>query len=177
MKQKEFSIPFSGLKQGKHEFVYEINNTFFTAFGYHEFNSASVHLTAALHKANTLIELHLEAHGTVTVPCDVTNEPFRQPIRASLLLVIKFGEEYNDDNDEILLLPHGAHHIDIAQYCYEMLVLAVPQKRIHPGLADGTLKSEVLDTLNTLQPKKHKALANNDTDPRWDTLKKLLTNK
>lgn len=177
MKKKELSISFLGLKQGKHEFAYEINNTFFTTFGYHEFSNASLHLTAGLHKTSNLMELHLEAHGTVTVPCDVTNEPFQQPIQASLKLIIKFGEEYNDDNDEIIILPHAAHHINIAQYCYEMLVLAVPQKRIHPGLADGSLKSDVLDKLGALQPKKHRAQPNSDTDPRWDALKKLLTTK
>jgi hypothetical protein len=43
-------------------------------------------------------------------------------------------------------------------------------------VADGTLKSEMLDRLEELQPKEQ----NNDeenTDPRWDGLKKFLTDK
>ncbi|WP_405384732.1 YceD family protein [Maribacter sp. LLG6340-A2] len=176
MKQKEFNIPFSGLKQGKHHFNYQIDNTFFDSFGYDEFNAANLNLDVVLHKTSTMLELDLEASGTVNVNCDITSEPYDQPIDGDLHLVVKFGEEYNDEDDEILILPHGEHQLNISQYVYEMLVLAVPQKRIHPGIEDGTLQSEVLDKLNELQPKE-KRTDKEENDPRWDELKKLLTDK
>ena len=177
MKLKEFSIPFSGLKIGRHEFGYTLDNTFFESFAYEEFNGASIHMEASLNKTSTMMELQITATGTVNVNCDLTSEPFDQMIEnAKLQLVIKFGEEYNDEDDEILILPHGEHQFNIAQYAYEMLVLAVPQKRVHPGVLDGTLRSEVLDKLEALQPKEQKD-NKEDTDPRWDDLKKLLTDK
>lgn len=176
MKLKEFFIPFSGLKLGKHEFEYKIDNTFFESFEYQEFNGASIETIAVLDKMGTMMELDIEAKGTVNVDCDLTGEPFDLPVTAELHLVIKFGEEYNDENDEILIIPHGEYQINIAQYIYEMLALAVPQKRIHPGVEDGTLQSEILDKLEELQPKEIKEQSE-DTDPRWDDLKKLLTDK
>ncbi len=176
MKQKEFNIPFSGLKQGKHNFNFQIDNTFFDSFGYDEFNDAAIALKVVLNKTSTMLELDFEASGTVNVDCDITSEPFDQPIAADLQLVVKFGEEYNDEDDEILILPHGEHQLNISQYVYEMLVLAVPQKRVHPGIADGTLKSELLDKLQELQPKEKRS-NKEENDPRWDELKKLLTDK
>ncbi|MFD2100111.1 YceD family protein [Flagellimonas iocasae] len=176
MKLKEFFIPFSGLKLGKHEFVYKIDNAFFESFEYQEFNGADILVTAILDKMSTMMELGIEAKGTVNVDCDLTGEPYDQPISSDLHLVIKFGEEYNDEDDEILIIPHGEYQINIAQYIYEMLVLAVPQKRVHPGVLDGTLKSEILDKLEELQPKEEKG-ESEKTDPRWDDLKKLLTDK
>ena len=176
MKQKEFSIPFSGLKQGKHDFQYTINNEFFESFGYDEFNDANIVLNVTLKKMSTMLELEMNAHGTVNVNCDLTNEPYRQPISAELELVVKFGEEFNDEDDEILVLPHGEHQVNIAQYVYEILVLAVPRKRIHPGVLDGTLQSEALRKLEELRPKETKETKKN-SDPRWDELKKLLTDK
>jgi uncharacterized metal-binding protein YceD (DUF177 family) len=175
-KLKEFFIPFSGLKLGKHEFEYTIDNTFFESFGYEEFNSSSVNLKATLNKMNTMMELDINASGSVNVNCDLTSEPYNQEIQSDLQLVIKFGEEYNDEDDEILILPHGEYQFNIAQYVYEMLVLAVPQKRVHPGVLDGTLKSEALDKLEELQPKET-IETKQDTDPRWDGLKKLLNDK
>ena len=56
-----------------------------------------------------------------------------------------------------------------------MIVLSVPQKKIHPGIEDGSLESEVLKKLDELSPDKTKN--NNETDPRWDDLKKLLIDK
>ena len=176
MKQKEFDIPFSGLKQGKHGFSYTIDNTFFDSFGYDEFNGADVLVKVILNKTATLMELDFEASGTVNVDCDITSEPFDQPIMANSRLIVKFGEDYNDEDDEILIIPHGEHQINLAQFVYEMLVLAVPLKRVHPGIEDGTLKSEVLDKLEELSPKEKKDNTE-ENDPRWDELKKLLTDK
>ena len=176
MKQKEFLIPFSGLKLGKHEFEYEVDNAFFESFEYQEFNGAKIKVVAVLDKLSTMMELKLNAQGAVNVGCDLTGEPFDQQIDSELHLVIKFGEEYNDENDEVLIIQHGEHQIDIAQYVYEMLVLAVPQKRVHPGVLDGTLESDILDKLEELQPGEEKK-ESEKTDPRWDGLKKLLTDK
>ena len=119
-----------------------------------------------------------EVDGTVNLNCDLTNEPFDQPIKSNFGLIVKFGSEYNDDNEEILIVPHGEFKINVAHYIYELIVLSVPQKRLHPGIKDGTLNSEILETLEDLSPK---SLDNKNSDkgidPRWDSLKKLLTDK
>ncbi len=176
MKNKEYSIPFAGLKQGKHKFEYHIDNTFFESFDYHEFNDAAIELNIVLEKMATVLELEMKTKGIVNLHCDLTNEPFDQKIEASLKLLVKFGESYNDEDDEILILPHGEHQVNIAQYIYEMIVLSVPSKRIHPGVLDGTLNSEVLKKLEELRPKENKK-DKNKIDPRWEVLKKLLTDK
>ncbi|MDP5230135.1 MAG: DUF177 domain-containing protein [Cellulophaga sp.] len=176
-KHREFMIPFSGLKIGTHEFDFKVNNTFFESFEYNEFNDAAIKLVVDLNKSSTMLELVMTAKGTVNVYCDVTNEAYDQPIKATLKLVVKFGDEFNNDNDEILILPHGDFQVDISQYVYEMIVLAVPLKKVHPGIEDGTLESETLDKLEELHPKEIKVTKDKETDPRWDSLKKLLTDK
>lgn len=174
MKKREYFIPFKGLKAGKHNFGYKIDNSFFESFGYAEFNGSNITSEVVLNKMESMMELDIEAKGTVNVNCDLTNEPYDQAMSANLHLVIKFGEDYNDEDDEILILPHGEYQVNIAQYLYEMLVLAVPQKRIHPGVLDGTLKSDALKKLEELQPREN-TKKDERTDPRWDGLKKLLT--
>ena len=176
MKNKEYSIPFAGLKEGKHKFEYHIDNAFFESFDYHEFNDAAIGLNIVLEKMATVLELEMKTKGIVNLHCDLTNEPFDQKTEASLKLLVKFGESYNDEDDEILILPHGEHQVNIAQYIYEMIVLSVPSKRIHPGVLDGTLNSEALKKLEELRPKENKK-DKNKIDPRWEVLKKLLTDK
>ena len=173
-KLKEFTIPFVGLKVGKHRFEFEIDNRFFEHFEYDEFNSADVKVDLLLEKKTTMLELTFEASGTVDVHCDLTNEPFDQPIESELFLVIKFGEEYNDENEDLLILPHGEFEVNVQQYIYELLVLAVPSKRIHPGVIDGSLDSEVLRKLEELSPREKEVKREEDIDPRWNKLKNLL---
>lgn len=176
-KLKDYIIPFVGLKLGKHQFEYEIDNEFFEHFEYDEFNSANVKVDLTLEKKTTMLELTFKASGTVNVYCDLTNEPYDQPISSELLLVVKFGDSYNDDNEDLLILPHGEYEVDVAQYIYELIVLAVPSKRIHPGVEDGSLQSDVLDKLEELSPKEKEIKEEEDIDPRWNKLKNLLNDK
>ncbi len=175
MELKAFIISFAGLKQGKHQFKYEVDNTFFENFGFEEFNSSSIIVEAQLDKRNTIMDLLLEAQGSVNVNCDVTNEPFDLDIDASMDLVIKFGEAFNDDNEELLILSHGEYEFNIAQYVYEMIVLSIPQKRVHPGVEDGTLESDVLEKLEELRVSDPEESKKKEIDPRWEALKKLKT--
>ncbi|MGS2762539.1 YceD family protein [Sinomicrobium sp. M5D2P9] len=175
-KFKEFDIPFVGLKQGEHRFDYRIDNLFFEGFDYADFNDASLKADVVLHKKSNILELDFAVRGTVNVNCDLSNEPFDQEIEGALNLIVKFGEEYNDENEEILILPHGEYQVNVAQYIYEMTVLSVPAKKVHPGIKDGSLDSEIVRKLTELQPGTEKD-EDDETDPRWDTLRKLLTDK
>ena len=174
---KQFNIPFIGLKEGKHTFEYQIDKTFFKAFEFDEFEDAQIKATVNFVKKSTLMELDFFANGTVTVPCDTTNELFDLEFEGHLPLIIKFGPEYNDDNDDILVLPNGEYEINVAQFIYELIVLNIPNKRVHPGIADGSLESETLKKLEELKIKENKAVEEDATDPRWDKLKDLLTGK
>ena len=179
---KEFLIPFVGLKLGKHQFEFEINKTFFDDFEFDDYNDVNIKVNLVLDKKSTMLELTFKHKGTVNVPCDTTNEDFDLPVKGSLVLIVKFGDAFNNDNDEMLVLPHGEYQVDVSQYIYEMIVLSVPSKRIHPGVKDGTIAVDILDKLNELAPKQEekkqkKEETKENTDPRWDELKKLLTDK
>lgn len=175
---KTYIIQFVGLKLGEHHFDYHITDTFFNHFEYDEFNSVDVNIDLKLLKKTTLLELYFTASGSVNVNCDITNEPYDQHINDTFKLVVKFGSEYNDENEDILIVPHGEYEINVAQYIYELVVLAIPVKRVHPGVEDGTLDSDILKKLEELSPvKDKKTKSSEDIDPRWNNLKKLLTDK
>lgn len=172
---KDYDISFFGLKDGTHHFEYEIESQFFEAFNYDEYLETNILVNIEFIKKSTFIELNFSANGFVKVICDVSNEPYNQPIHGELSMVVKLGNEYNDENEEVLIIPHGSHQVNVAQYIYEMIVLATPKKRIHPGIEDGTLQSPVLEKLEELKPKESKN--SNKIDPRWEDLKKLIKDK
>ncbi len=178
-KIKEYLIPFVGLKLGKHHFEYQIDNTFFDIFDYDEFQNSDIKVNVVLEKKSNMLEISFKHEGTINVPCDVTGEDFDLPIKSKMKLIVRFGEEFNNDNEELLILPYGEFEVNIAQYIYEMIVLSVPLRRVHPGVKDGTLESEALKKLRELtikETKKEKKTEEN-IDPRWDKLKQLLTDK
>jgi len=175
---KEYTIPFVGLKIGKHTYNFDINNTFFEHFKYEEFNESTIKLNVVLNKKVTLLEFTLTFEGSVNLNCDIINEPYNEPVSGVYHFVVKFGEEYNNENEDLLILPHGSYQVNIQQHVYESIVLALPAKRVHPEVLDGTMQSEILDKLEELSPKvDQRNQKNKSIDPRWADLKKLLNDK
>ncbi len=169
---KEFLIPFVGLKQGKHQFEFEIDKKFFEYFDFDEYENVNIKVDLTLDKKSTMLELSFKHKGTVNVPCDISNENFDLPVKGKLNLIVKFGEEYNDENDEMLVLPHGEYQVDVSQYIYEMIVLSVPLKRVNPESVRNNI------TEDKIEPAAEKPAGTDtkeETDPRWDKLKNLLT--
>ena len=185
----KFLIPFSGLKEGKHSFDFQVDNRLFDSYNYVDFNSVHAKVEVLLNKKSTLLELNFSFEATVNVPCDVTNQDFDLLLKGNLGLIVKYGDSFNNDHDEILIIPFNEHQLDVAQYIYEMIALSIPQKRIHPGVLDGTLESEALTILGYQDEddlgydddleEEQEVEENNEIeiDPRWEKLKKLLTDK
>jgi len=169
-KVKGFSVKFIGLKEGTHNFQFPLSKSFFETFKYSEFNSADINVDLVLVKKSTIIELSLKGTGSVNINCTLTNEPFNYQINSKLNLLVKFGDSYDDENDELLVLPHGSHSIDLDQYFYEMIVLSMPIRNVHPDVENGTIDSEILNRLKEFDINKEK---NSNFDARWDKLKEL----
>lgn len=177
MKQfQEFKIPFVGLKEGKHHFDFQIDKKFFDAFGFDEYEEVDFIVQLELTKKETLMELEFVAKGTVKVPCDVTGEDFDMDVNGDLQLVVKFGDAYNDEHDELLILPQQTYQVEVQQYIYELIVLSVPQKRVKPGAEENNLEdADVLEAeLRENENQIENENKNENTDPRWDQLKQLL---
>jgi uncharacterized metal-binding protein YceD (DUF177 family) len=65
------------------------------------------------------------------------------------------------------------HEIEVGQYMYEFILLALPYQRYHPDDDDGVpgCNPDMIRRLEELQGKEEKS---GQTDPRWDTLKGII---
>lgn len=168
---KKFNIPFVGLKEGKHNFKYTIDKKFFEHFEFTEFINPSLKCDLVLNKKLTFLEINFKVDGKVTIPCDVSTELFEHKIKSENNLIVKFGSS-DYESDDILVISEGSYQINVAQHIYETIVLSLPLKKIHPGIKNGTLKSDILEKLKALEPKKNNS--DGSIDPRWNKLKDLL---
>ena len=164
-------IKFSGLKEGLHHFNYEIGNKFFKNFDYYDFLDAKLFAKLELEKQSTLLNLKFSFNGEIEVQCDVSMESFNLDLETEHAVVVKFKDDIISTDDKVIFMPAGSHSIDVSHLIYESIILAVPQKKVHPGIENGSLKSEIVEKLEALKPKKN---FKEKTDPRWDKLKDLL---
>lgn len=165
---KEFIIPFFGLKIGKHEFDFKIDHEFFEAFDSALLENLKADVDLVLEKTTTMLILQFNAKGSSVVPCDRCGDDFKLSFKADEKLFVKFGDESYEQTDEVMVVSHDTHEIDVSHRIYEMLILNFPKKRVHKKLGDCNAKAiEKLNEINSSEE-------NGDTtDPRWEALKKL----
>lgn len=161
VKTKDFDIAFIGLSNGAHVFEFDLNDSFFELFEYDEYSQLRGKVIMKMVKSETVLDLNLSFSGSIQAPCDVSNEPFEQALNNAFDVQVKFGDAYNDENEELLILPYGEHEFNIAQMVYELVVLSIPAKLYGPNAGNG-IEDYLEEEKET------------DTDPRWDQLKDLL---
>lgn len=167
-KIRNYDIAFTGLKNGKHEFDFEITQAFFELFGTEqEFTDPKITVKVLLEKHSTFLDFTIQTSGTVNLVCDISGKNFDYPIENSIKVLVKFGEEYDDSNEEVITIPHQDYTFNVAQLIYEDVMLSIPMKKISPNLSEEDLK-----ILDKFSPKAEEE-KEDTSDPRWDALKKL----
>lgn len=173
-KLRNYDVSFSGLKNGKHEFKFEIDKTFFQLFDTEqEFTNPRIDVNVLLDKHTTFLEFEIKIKGLVELVCDITNEDFDYPIENEIKILVNFGEEYDDSNEDVITIPTGEHAFNVAHLIYENVMLSIPMKKISPDVSDEDIK--ILDqfspkSIEETEEEEH------ESDPRWDALRKLRDN-
>lgn len=170
-KLRNYDISFSGLKTGKHEFKFEIDKTFFQLFDTdQEFTNPKIAVDVLLDKHTTFLEFEIKTRGTVELICDITNEAFDHPIENEIKVLVKFGEEYDDSEEDVITIPTTDHAFNVAHLIYENVVLSIPMKKLSPNVSEEDLK--ILDQFSPKDIEETEE-EEHESDPRWDALKKL----
>lgn len=166
---KDYDIVFSGLREGKHEFIFDIDQKFFDLFDTEvEFTKAKQKAEILMDKHSTFLEFWIKTSGTVELLCDISSEPFDEPIENEMKVLVKFGEVFDDSDIEVITIPQHSHAFNAAQLIYESIVLSVPMKKISPNLTE-----EDQQMVKKYQPEDHENAEEEKVDPRWEALKKL----
>ncbi len=146
-KLRNYDISFSSLKLGSHSFELIVEQSFFDLFEFEqEFKNPKIEVSVELVKHSSFLELKVETKGKVILECDISDEEYEQPVENIIKTLVKFGEEFDDSNEEVLIIPLGSHSVNVAQLIFESILLSIPMKHIHPRYAEG-YKDEYTDLL------------------------------
>jgi len=178
-----YNIPLRGLSEGKHEFEYDLDNQFFALIddGTADVKKGKLKVAVSLKKTSITFELNFAIKGAVQVPCDRCLDDISMEVDTNNKLIVKFGKEYSEESDEIVIIPEEDGAINIAWFLYEFIALSLPTKKVHPP---GTCNKMMSSKLN-----KHRAKSTDDeseddieddgatdddssfSDPRWEALR------
>jgi len=168
-----YSIPLAGLKEARYTYEFKIGDDFFKAFEGTEVRRGEFIAVVVIQKSSTHLELDIVINGRAEVVCDRCLETFYMPVSSVNRLFVKQGREWEENDPDMITMPLDEHEIDLSQFFYEYIHLALPLKRIHPDNTEGhsMCNPEMIRKLNDLlRPGGEVSV------PRWDDLKKLTKN-
>lgn len=185
-----YNIPLKNLAHGLHIFEYNLDRKYFDDIDGEEVRKGNVNVVLNVKKTSSAFEFDFEIKGVIQVPCTRCLDDMNLEVDTQNRLIVKFGEEYSEESDEIVIIPEDEGEINIAWFMYEFIALTIPIKHIHPpGECNKIVSSKF---------KKHRAVSAEDkeandndeeedddeidlqdnddsqpTDPRWDALRGL----
>lgn len=167
-KLREYTIAYSGLKDGSHAFAFDLDPAFFEAAADEEMPAGDMHVDVELEKSATMLVANIHAMGVLHTTCDHCNAPLELPLEGRQRQVFHLtGRQWEagNENDEVVGLEPTDTEVDLTHYIYECMRLALPLRHAHaPGHCDPEVE-RALGALNT----EHEPVP----DPRWNVLDQL----
>ena len=127
-----FGVNIISLSNKVHHFEYEIGDEFFRQWGSDLVTQGQFRVEVALNKHETFIEADFKIKGTAKLTCDRSLEPFDYPIWTTKKILFKYGETNEEISDEIIMINRDTTTLELGQYIYEFIALAIPMKKLHP---------------------------------------------
>ncbi len=184
-----YKLPLKSLGVGTHTFEYHLDKQFFVNMESADVRDADLNVTLTVQYNGDFYDLDFCIEGDVTLLCDRCLDDLHFPIEAGYHIVVKYGDSYNDDSDEVLEIPDSDPSLNVAYMIYDTVVLAIPIKHVHPlgkcnrqmsamlkkhraqaGDEDADLENDLIDEIDNIDAAES---ASGGSDPRWDALRKL----
>lgn len=184
-----YLLPLKSLSIGTHSFNYHLDKQLFTDMENTDIRDADLLVDISVKYDGDIYALNFHIQGNLTLICDRCLDELIYPIDSTYDVSVKYGDDYNDDSDEVLEIPLSDPGLNVAYMIYDTVALSIPIKHVHPQGKCNRAMSAIL--------KKHRAhdanedfeidddllddfdVSDNETtnsDPRWNALKKLSIN-
>ena len=183
-----YKIPLKTLAPGVHTYEYELDRKFFEDIDGEEVRKGDVKVILNVRRASSSFELNFDIEGVINVSCTRCLDDMKLDVDTESRLIVKFGSEYSEESDEIVIIPEVEGEINIAWFLYEFIALTIPIKHVHPrGECNRTVSSkfrkhravsaddeeEDSEDLNGEDSEPQEEEDTQSNDPRWDTLRGL----
>ncbi len=177
----EFKLALNGMPKGVHEYEYHLDKQFFVNMESSDIHDSDLTVKLSVNYHNDVYDMTFAITGRIVLLCDRCLDDLVLPVDESYHLVVKYGDKYNDETDELLEIPESDNYLNVAYMIFDTVALAIPMKHVHPhGECNKAMRAAL---------KKHSAQIDDDdididddesedqvNDPRWDELKKLTDN-
>ncbi|MCL1939016.1 MAG: DUF177 domain-containing protein [Candidatus Azobacteroides sp.] len=179
-----YKVDLKSMQQDVQEYEYLLDNQFFTNIDGEDVRKGKINVKLVITKTKSSFNLAFNLKGIAIVPCDRCLDDMDYPIETNARLTVKFGKDFSEESDDIVVIPESEGVINLAWFLYEFVALAIPLKHVHAAgkcnkqmtskLKKHTVKSTDDDGSFDMDDGDDIILNDDDmddnNDPRWDAL-------
>ena len=169
---KQYEIDIYNLKNEEYEFSFSFDDGLFQSFEYGLVSEGSGAVELLLVKTYAMITLDFSINGKIKLVCDRSLEEFDYPFEIVENIILKFGQSFEELDENMFIVPEGTLRINITQMMYELITAVVPMKKLHPRFQKEEDDYEAL----VYTDEEGKDTEDEDVDPRWEELRKIKNN-
>lgn len=171
---KQFSIPIKGIKNGIHQFEFQLSTKFFENFENSPVKDGKFEVKLEFDKRIDMFVLTFDINGSIKANCDRCLESIDLPIEDQQNLIIKISEEDVLEEVDVIYILSSQSELNVAKYIYEYIILALPLTNVYDCDSEENkpCNEEMLKHLD-VSPRTDEETKDN---PVWDVLKNLKKN-
>lgn len=142
-----YKIAYKGLKVGSYSFDFKVDNALFEAYETEEIKGGNCDVYVELNRTEAMLELNISIQGEVICLCDRCLEECPIAIDYNDNLLVKFSDETDYYDGEVMWISPAEDMVDLTQYIYESIVLSLPYSRVHQ---EGECNPEMLASFSEI---------------------------
>ena len=185
----KYKVDLKAMQADSCTFEFVLDNAFFANIDGPEVQKGKVNVILTVKRTPGAFELVFLTEGIVLVPCDRCLDEMEVSVTATDKLFVKFGSDYAEENDNMVIVPEEEGAINVAWFIYEFIALTIPMKHVHaPGKCNKGMVNKLNKHLRTVPDDSGndemdssieegiEDVEEDSIDPRWNELKKILDN-
>ncbi len=171
----QFALKLKTLSESKHPMAFDLDDDYFEALESPVISGGSVKMRGTVERVGSVFTIEMDFMGEVRSTCDRCLAPLLLPVNTNARLIVKFGEEYREESEEIIVISEREGVVDLSWQMYEFIVLSLPMQRMHP---EGECDPEMISVMNRYSSGSQTEFRENAVaDPRWAALASLKEKK
>lgn len=147
--KKRYEVNLVGLPEGETELDFMADTEFFREQEQPDVVDSDVRVHLKINHKNGVYYCDFYACGIMHIPCDRCLEPMEHHVDTEESLTVKYGVEYDDSTDGLLIIPENMTSPDFAPLICDMLLLSIPMRHVHPSGGCDPAMRELLNAHST----------------------------
>ncbi|MCB0665283.1 MAG: DUF177 domain-containing protein [Saprospiraceae bacterium] len=127
----QYNLPLKSIGEGARIFEFELDQDFFKSFENDLLGECSIVQKVEVTRRPDFLILSFSHEGFLKADCDRCLEKIRIPISGEKQFILKFVDQEQEDEEEVIYLLRDEDHFDLAPLINELTTLSIPIVKVY----------------------------------------------